>query len=91
MLRRQGTRRIVHMINRSSGISTTSICGMIDEIPLVGPIMILMRMANRPKHVHVAFETPAAVKTTYTADRDGRLAICVPHVHIHAAVVVEMA
>ena len=52
--------------------------------------MISMRMANRPKHVHVAFETPAAVKTTYTADRDGRLAICVPHVHIHAAVVVEM-
>ena len=73
VLRRQGTRRIVHMINRSSGISTTSICGMIDEIPLVGPIMISMRMANRPKHVHVAFENPGGGQN-HLYRRQGRAA-----------------
>jgi hypothetical protein len=90
VLRRQGTRRIVHLINRSSGVSTTSISGMIDEIPPVGPITIRMRTAGRPQKVHVAFENPA-FRTTPSADSGGRLAVCVSQVHIHAAVVVETA
>jgi hypothetical protein len=88
VLRRQGSRRIVHLINRASGVSTTSISGMIDEIPPVGPITISRRIVGQPEKVRVALEN-STVNATRTSDRGGRLAICLSQVHIHAAVVFE--
>ena len=68
VLRRQGPRRIVHLINRSSGLPSLPNSGVIDEIPPVGPVTVRMSLPEKPKKVCLAFEG-AAVKWTYTAGR----------------------
>jgi hypothetical protein len=91
VLRRQGPRRIVHLINRSSGLPSLPNSGVIDEIPPVGPVTITMRLPAKPKNVYSAFEEAAStVRSVYKAvDKGGQLTVHLPTVHIHAAVVVE--
>jgi len=84
-LRRRGTTRMVHLINRTSGIPNQPNNGAIDEIPPIGPVTIRMRLQARPKKVRLALEK-AAIRSRYSG---GVLTITVPSVHIHAAVVVE--
>jgi hypothetical protein len=90
VLRRKGAKRMVHLINRSSGLPNLPNSGVIDEIPLVGPITITMDLRHKPKSVTLAFEK-AALQSDYAGGSDARrLKIDVAAVHIHAAVVVEV-
>ncbi len=85
VLRRQGRKILIHLINRASGIPNQPHNGAVDEIPPVGPITITCQRATAPRNVRLAFET-AAPTWAYT---DGTLRVTVPSVHIHAAVVIE--
>ena len=84
-LRKKGTRKIIHLVNRASGIPNQPNDGAVDEIPTVGPIIITMKAAEEPRKVHLAFEK-GEIAWNYGS---GKLTITVPSVHIHAAVVVE--
>jgi len=89
VLRRQGGKRIVHLINRSSGIPNLPNSGVIDEIPSVGPVAITIELPGKPRKVRIAFEK-AEIKAKYAAGRKGGIIrVSVPTVRIHAAVVVE--
>jgi hypothetical protein len=89
VLRRKGDKKIVHLINRSSGIPNLPNSGVIDEIPSVGPATITLKLSGKPRNVRLAFEK-AAIKWKYVAGRKGGiLRVDVPLVHIHAAMVVE--
>lgn len=84
-LRRRGTTRFVHLINRSSGIPNQPNNGAIDEIPAVGPVTMHMKLRARPKSVRLALEKQR-IRSRFAR---GILTVAVPSVHIHAAVVVE--
>jgi len=84
ILRRKGRKSIVHFINRSVGTPGQINGGPVDEIPLVGPLTITMRMAQAPQKVELAFE-PGTLDWQY---ENGKLTIKVASVHIHAAAVV---
>jgi len=84
-LRRRGATRFVHLINRASGIPNTPNNGAIDEIPAVGPVVISMKLAKRPREVALALET-GKVEWQWA---DGRMTAKVPSVALHAAVVIE--
>jgi len=89
VLRRKGGKKIVHLINRSSGIPNLPNSGVIDEIPSVGPATITLKLSGKPRKVRLAFEK-AAIRWKYVAGRKGGLlSVYVPTVHIHAAVVVQ--
>ena len=89
LLRRKGKKKIIHLINRSSGIPNLPNSGVIDEIPSVGPVAITLRDCGKPRKVRLAFEE-AAIRWKYVPGRQGGvLKVDVPDVHIHAAVVVE--
>ena len=89
LLRRKGKKKIIHLINRSSGIPNLPNSGVIDEIPSVGPVAITLRDCGKPRKVRLAFEK-AAIRWKYVPGRQGGvLKVDVPDVHIHAAVVVE--
>jgi hypothetical protein len=84
-LRRKGAKRIVHLVNRSSGIPNQPANGAIDEIPAVGPLTITVRLPARPKRVSLALEQ-GSIKSSFVKNT---LRIEVASVHIHAAVVIE--
>jgi hypothetical protein len=84
-LRVQGRRRIIHLINRCSGIPNQSANGAIDEIPEVGPVTVRMRVPQSPKKVTLALEK-GDLSRKYAS---GVLTIRVPRYRIHAAIVIE--
>jgi hypothetical protein len=89
VLRRTGTRRIVHLINRTSGLPNLPNSGVIDEIPLVGPVVMALDLPRKPGKVRLVFEK-TALNWSYAPKRKGGvLRVTVPTVHIHAAVVVD--
>ncbi len=91
VFRRQGTKRMVHLVNRSSGLPSLPNSGVIDEIPPVGPVTVRMSLPKKPEKVFLAFED-VPVKWAYTnGEKGGQLTVTVPAVHIHAAVVVVEA
>jgi hypothetical protein len=84
--RRRGSRRILHFVNRASGIPNQPNNGAIDEIPRVGPVEIVMESARAPRSVRVAFEkTPVAWRHDA---RRGRVHVRLDHVRIHVALIV---
>jgi len=85
VLRRQGRRSIIHLLNRASGIPNQPQNGAVDEIPPVGPITLILRRPTSPHKVRAAFEK-ADMPWSFSA---GTLTITVPSVHIHLAVVIE--
>jgi len=88
VLRRKGSRAIVHLINRVSGIPNRPHDGTVDEIPAVGPVQVEMQLARRPKSVRLAFEK-SPLKWRYRAGgKGGKLVAHLERVAIHAAVVV---
>ena len=89
VLRRQGARAIVHLINRSSGIPSLPNSGVIDEIQPAGPVTITMSLPGKPKNVHLAFEDAAVKWACKDGPKGGQLSVDVAAVHIHAAVIVE--
>jgi hypothetical protein len=89
VLRRQGAKRIVHLINRSSGIPNLPNSVAIDEIPRVGPVTLTMDLPRQPRSVYLAFEE-GVVKWGYAGGQTAQqLRIDLATVHIHAALVVE--
>jgi hypothetical protein len=89
VLRQKGGKKIVHLINRCSGITNLPSNGVIDEILAVGPVTITLKLSGKPGKVRLAWEK-AAMRWRYVAGRNGgMLRVDVPIVHIHAAVVVE--
>ncbi len=84
-LRTKGEKKLVHLINRTSGIPNTPHNGAVDEIPQVGPVTITMKLKSKPKSVKLAFEN-TKIKWKH---QSGKLTVTVPLLHIHAAVVVE--
>ena len=89
VLRKNGPRTLVHLINRGSGLPNVPSSGAIDEIPPVGPVTVEMDLPEAPNEVSLAFEE-APLAWEYTpGKRAGRLKIRLERVHIHAAVVVS--
>ena len=89
VLHRKGSRRLIHLINRASGVPNRPNDGTIDEIPQVGPIEISIQLEKKPKKVRLAFEK-GHLKWKYKAGKKGgKLTAHVDRVHIHAALVVE--
>jgi hypothetical protein len=84
-LRQKGNRKIIHLVNRTSGIPNNPSSGGIDEIPRVGPVTVTIKTENKPQKVNLAFEK-IDITWNYSS---GKLTISIPSVHIHAAVVVE--
>jgi hypothetical protein len=90
-LRRRRGEKIIHLMNRASGIPNQPNNGGIDEIPPAGPVTIRMRLDNPPKAVKLAFGK-GKLKTTSKRVRGGvRLTVEVPSVHIHEAIVIRAA
>ena len=87
ILRQKGGRRLVHLINRLSGLPNVPSSGAVDEIPAVGPLAVEMDLAQAPLEVSLAFEE-APLTWEYQA---GVLRIQVERVHIHCAIVVDCA
>jgi hypothetical protein len=89
-LRRKGRRRIVHLVNRASGIPNRPNNGAIDAIPTVGPVTVSLVLPAGDYTVRQAFEAgePEILKAV---NRNGRLRLTVKlaGVRIHAALVVE--
>jgi hypothetical protein len=87
VLRRKGRRRIVHFINRATGIPTLPNSGVIDEIAPVGPVQITLRQAKPPAGIRAAFEDAGITVARRVKGQPVR--ITVSQVRIHAAVVLE--
>jgi len=86
VLRRQGRKTIIHLINRVSGIPNQPQNGAVDQIPSVGPLTITWRRPTAPRRVRLAFEK-CDLHWEYTS-HSKTLRVTVPAVHIHAAVVI---
>jgi hypothetical protein len=90
-LRRRRGEKIIHLMNRASGIPNQPNNGGIDEIPSVGPVSIRMRLSRPPKAVTSAFGK-GRLETGIKKFRGGvRLTVEVPSVHIHEAIVIRAA
>jgi len=89
VLRRKGSRSLVHLINRVSGIPNLPHDGTVDEIPAVGPIQVDMQLMRRPKSVRLAFEKAPLEWRYHAGKRGGKLVARLERVDIHAALVVE--
>ncbi len=85
-LRQKKNQRIVHFVNRLSGIPNLPNNGAIDEIPETGPITVQMALNNPPKSVRVELEE----QNLQWRCEEGTLHATVERVHIHAALVVEL-
>jgi len=84
-LRRRGTTAFIHLVNRGSGIPNQPNNGAIDEIPLVGPVSAILKMATRPSAVRTVLEN-AELDWKWN---DGLLSIRLASVRLHAAISVE--
>jgi hypothetical protein len=92
VLRQKGSRRLVHLINRASGIPNRPNDGTVDEIPRVGPVQVEMQLDQRPKKVRLALEK-GKVQWSFRAGKKlgkgaGKLTARIEQVHIHAVLVV---
>jgi hypothetical protein len=83
--RQKAGRRLLHLVNRASGIPNQTNNGAIDEIPPVGPVTITLKLAKKPRRVALALEK-ADLHWRYAS---GKLTVTVATVHIHAVVVIE--
>ncbi len=85
ILRRQGARRIIHLINRSAGWSTGPNDPAVEEIPPVGPVELRLELPARPRTVSAAWE---AGKLSWAWD-DGFVRIQLNRVLIHEAILID--
>jgi len=85
ILRRQVDRRIIHLINRSSGWSTGPNDFSVESIPPAGPVTIEIKMPTRPIEVKTAWEG-GKISWTWA---DSIVHITLDHVRIHEAVVID--
>jgi hypothetical protein len=84
-LRRKKERRIIHFVNRGTGLPNAAGSVAVDEIAPVGPITVRIKRKAKPASVTLAFED-ASVKTVFSK---GLLTVTIDTVHIHSALVIE--
>ena len=89
VLRRKGSRSLIHLINRLSGIPNQPHDGTVDEIPAAGPIQVDMQLARRPRTVRLACEKTPLQWRYRAGKRGGKLVARLERVNIHAALIVE--
>ncbi|MBD3419223.1 MAG: hypothetical protein GF398_03795 [Chitinivibrionales bacterium] len=89
VLRKRGRRRIIHLINRASGMANRPNDGAVDEIPCVGPAEIEMQLEQKPENVELVFENGSIAWKFIKKGNGGILKATVSSIHIHTAVVVE--
>jgi hypothetical protein len=85
LLRRRGKTRLVHLINRSTGLSLEPPAKAVAAIPPVGPVEIELRVEIPPQKVWLAGDK-SALEWGWA---DGNLWARVEQVPIHTALVVE--
>jgi hypothetical protein len=85
ILRRQGDRRIIHLINRSSGWSTGPNDFAVESIPPAGPVTIEIKMPTRPIEVKTAWEG-GKISWTWA---NSIVHLTLDHVRIHEAIVID--
>lgn len=86
-LRQKGGKKIIHFINRASGIPNQPSNGAIDEIPRVGPLSVRIKLPRGNHTVRLAFE-----KEKFTVTQKGtELFINLAGVTIHNALVISPA
>lgn len=86
ILRRKGSRVIVHLVNRSTGVPAAPHAAVVDEVPRVGPVTITVR-GTVPRRVRAAFEQP---RLAVSRSRSAGVRIRVDAVRLHAAVELVM-
>jgi hypothetical protein len=89
VLRRKGSKTIVHLINRSSGIPNCPGDGTVDEVPAVGPVTVRVSVDSEPDSVRLAFEDGPFAWSYRRGGRTGRVVATLDRVRIHAAIVLE--
>lgn len=89
VFRQSGSRKIIHFINRASGLPNLPNSGAIDEIPAVGPINLIVRTSRMPENVRLVFEAGTLDWRYFESRGRGAVAVTVPLVRIHAAVVIK--
>jgi hypothetical protein len=85
ILRRKGERRLVHLVNRATGLSLEPPAKAVEEIPSVGPVEVEMGVQTPPRKVWLAGEH-SPLEWGWA---EGILWARVAEVGIHCAVVVE--
>jgi hypothetical protein len=85
ILRRRGKRRLVHLINRSTGLSLEPPAQAVAAIPPVGPVEIEMRVDVPPHKVSLVGDK-SPLEWGWA---EGQLRARIAHVALHAALVVE--
>lgn len=85
-LRQREHKRIIHLVNRGSGIPNQPNNGAIDELPEVGPVSVKARFDKRPKSVRLEWED-ADLDWTWN---DGELHIQLTCVRLHAAIIIDL-
>ena len=102
VLRRQGKKSLVHLINTTGGAPNRPHDGIegipaiapieaeiYDEVLPVGPIKVKIQVKKKPKRVGLAFEK-GTLKWKYRAgQKGGQVTARIEQVHIHAALVIE--
>ena len=89
VLRQKKSRKLVHLINRSSGLPNLPNSGAIDEIPPVGPVEVTLNLSKKPRSVRLALEKSEVTTKWKPRSEGGRLAVTVPSVRIHSVLVIE--
>lgn len=89
IFRRRGTTRIIHLINRSSGVGTGPNDYAIEQIPPAGPVELSLHLKMRPLSVVAAWEAGNLSWDWIPSSEGGIAVIQLDRVRIHEAIVVE--
>ena len=84
-LRRKKGQRIIHLVNRGTGLPNAAGAVAVDEIAPVGPITVKIKCKTAPQSVSLSFED-ASVHTVF---EKGLLTVSIDTVHIHSALVID--
>jgi hypothetical protein len=87
VLRQKDGKKIIHLINRASGLPVFGNTLGTDEIPQVGPISMKIKLDTAPKNVKTLFES-ANLNFDYN-NTSKELSISLDRVHIHEAICIE--
>ena len=89
ILRQRGTTRIIHLINRSSGVGTGPNDYAIEQIPPAGPVELSLHLKTRPLSVAAAWELGNLSWDWILSSESGIAVIQLDRVRIHEAIVIE--
>jgi len=92
VLKQKSGQKIIHLINRSSGLPLFENIYTTDEIPNLGPIIVTVKVDSRPKDVKLLFED-GQLQWDYVPNKNGckggKLNAAISSVHIHSALLIK--